>query len=123
MIKDPDAPYVCKRTVAWLKRKPFIDVTLTIVGFEPGDPDGKYKNTLGAVVCRGWDDGRLIETNAASGITDDLRDEIWQDQDRFRDLLVDLRGDCLTLEAGAVAYALRFPRFKGLRGRVPLEKL
>jgi len=28
MIKDVDAPYECKRTHAWLKAKPFIEVTL-----------------------------------------------------------------------------------------------
>ena len=30
MIKDPDAGYQCKRSVAWLKLKPFIEVSLTV---------------------------------------------------------------------------------------------
>lgn len=34
MVKPLDAPYVCKRSFAWLKMKPFKDITLTIVGAE-----------------------------------------------------------------------------------------
>lgn len=122
MIKDPDAPYEGKRTTAWLKRKPFIEVTLEIVGFEPGEPDGKYRDTLGALVCRGDDDGRPIETNVA-GISDDLRDEIWHHRDAYLGMLVEVRADRLTQEEGASTYALRFPRWKGFRGRHPHEKL
>jgi DNA ligase-1 len=30
MIKDPSAPYECKRSASWLKLKPFIDVSLEV---------------------------------------------------------------------------------------------
>jgi DNA ligase-1 len=36
MIKDPEARYETRRSVAWLKQKPFIEVSLTVVGFEEG---------------------------------------------------------------------------------------
>ena len=36
MIKDPEASYECKRSVAWLKLKPFIEVSLEIVDVEEG---------------------------------------------------------------------------------------
>ena len=36
MIKDVDAPYNCKRSHAWLKAKPFIEVTLEVVDVEEG---------------------------------------------------------------------------------------
>ena len=123
MIKDPDAPYEGKRSAAWLKSKPVIEVTLEIVGFEAGDPDSKYKDTLGALVCRGTEDGKLIATNVASGISDDMRAAIWRDRDAYRGMLIEVRADRLTLEEGASAYALRFPRWKGFRGRLPGEKL
>ena len=123
MIKDPDAPYTGKRTSAWLKRKPVIEVTLAIVGFEAGAPDSKYAMTLGALVCHGTDGGLPIETNVAGGISDDLRDEIWRDQDGYRGMMVEVRADRLTLEEGSAAYALRFPRLKGFRGRVAAETL
>jgi ATP-dependent DNA ligase len=121
MIKDPEAPYACKRTTAWLKRKPFIEVTLAIVGFEPGEPDGKYKDTLGALVCRGVDAGKSIASNVSGGISDALRDEIWQDQERFLGMMVEVRADKLTLEEGATIYSLRFPRLKAFRGRESME--
>ncbi len=123
MLKDPDAPYVGKRTAAWLKRKPIMEVTLEIVGFDPGDPNGKYKHTLGAVVCRGVDHGKPIATKVSSGISDELRDDIWRRQEHYLGLLVEIGTDRLTLEDGATTYSLRFPHWKGLRGRVPHEKL
>ena len=116
MVKDPMAPYVGKRTAAWLKLKPVIDVTLEIIGFEPGDVDSKYKDTLGAVVCRGNDAGKLIESKVA-GMSDEMRDEIWRHQDDYRGRLIDIRADRVTLEEGADVYSLRFPRWKGFRGR------
>ena len=123
MIKDPDAAYVSKRTSAWLKRKPVIEVTLMIIGFEAGDPDSKYADSLGALVCHGTDGGLQIKTNVAGGISDDLRDEIWHHQDAYRGTMVEVRADRLTLEEGSATYALRFPRLKGFRGRRPCEKL
>ena len=51
MIKEPDAPYECKRTVSWLKLKPFIEVTLEVIAIEEGT--GKNEGRLGALVCSG----------------------------------------------------------------------
>ena len=61
MIKDVDAPYECKRTHAWLKAKPFIEVTLEVVDVEEGT--GRNEGRLGAVVCEGDDDGRMVSVN------------------------------------------------------------
>ena len=36
MLKDPYAPYEVKRTVSWLKLKPFIEVSLAVVAVEEG---------------------------------------------------------------------------------------
>jgi len=75
MIKDPDAPYECKRTHAWLKAKPFIEVTLEVVAVEEGT--GRNAGRLGALVCAGQDDGKDIRVNVGSGFTDDQRSSIW----------------------------------------------
>src|SRR6056300_1903900 len=45
MIKDVDAPYECKRTHAWLKAKPFIEVTLEVKQIEEGT--GRNEGRLG----------------------------------------------------------------------------
>lgn len=124
MYKDPDAPYEPgRRRPHWLKKKPFIEVSLSIVGFEEGDPDGKYAGTLGALVCRGHDMDVEIETNVGSGLTDELRDQIWRNKEAYLGMIVEIRADALTLEQGASVHSLRFPRFRGFRGTVPGEKL
>ena len=46
MLKNPDAPYVCDRSVAWLKLKPFIEVTLEVIGVEEGT--GRNEGRMGA---------------------------------------------------------------------------
>ena len=58
MIKDVDAPYNCKRSHAWLKAKPFIEVTLEVVDVEEGT--GRNEGRLGAIVCKGTDDGKIL---------------------------------------------------------------
>jgi DNA ligase-1 len=120
MIKDPLAPYECKRSHAWLKQKPFIEVTLEVVNVEEGT--GKNEGRLGALVCSGQDDGKDITVNVGSGLTDDMRDSIWDDVLSVIGQLVEVRADAITQNQDGT-YSLRFPRFKGFRGFEPGEKL
>lgn len=123
MLKDPEAPYQMKRSSAWAKRKPFVEVTLTVVEVVEGKADGKYVGTTGALLCRGEDDGRSIEVSVGSGFSDAERDEIWTKRDEIVDMLVEIRADAFSLEQGGTVYSLRFPRFKGFRGRQKGEKI
>lgn len=124
MYKDPAAPYEGgKRVTHWLKKKPFVEVSLEIVGFEEGRPGTKYEGMLGALICRGEDDGRLIETNVGSGLTDEQRAELWARSDELVGYIVEVRADALTKEQGSDVWSLRFPRLKGFRGTKPGEKL
>jgi DNA ligase-1 len=120
MIKDPAAVYECKRSVAWLKQKPFIEVSLTVVGTEEGT--GKNVGRLGALIVEGIDDGKLISTNVGSGLSDDNRIEYWASRDRLVGNIVEVRADAVTQNQDG-SYSLRFPRFKGFRGFDPGEKL
>jgi DNA ligase-1 len=113
MIKDPDAPYECKRSSSWLKAKPFIEVTLEVVGFEEGT--GKNAGRLGALVCAGQDDGKAIRVNVGSGLTDEQRDTFWRDYNHVIGSLVEVRADAVTQNQDGT-YSLRFPRFKTFRG-------
>lgn len=123
MVKSPDAPYQCKRSDAWLKIKPWIEVSLTIVAVEEGKPDSKYVGMLGALVCEGEDDGRRISVNVGSGFSDEQRRTLWQERDRLNGMIVEVRADAMTKEQGGDVWSLRFPRFKGFRGTKPGEKL
>jgi DNA ligase-1 len=122
MIKDPDAVYECKRSIAWLKLKPFIEVSLTVIGVEEGT--GKNAGRLGALIVEGTDDGKLIRTNVGSGLTDAQRDEIWTAKDSVIGQVVEVRADAATQNQDSEGeWSLRFPRFKGFRGFNPGEKL
>jgi DNA ligase-1 len=120
MIKDIDAPYECKRTHAWLKAKPFIEVTLEVTDIEEGT--GRNEGRLGAFVCEGVDDNRHIVVNVGSGFTDANRDDFWDHRNSIRGNLVEVRADAITQNQDGT-YSLRFPRFKTFRGFVPGEKL
>ena len=120
MIKDPAAVYETKRSVAWLKQKPFIEVTLEVKNVEEGT--GKNVGRLGALVCEGQDDGKSITVNVGSGLTDDMRNSIWSDSTSVIGQLVEVRADAITQNQDGT-YSLRFPRFKGFRGFEPGEKL
>jgi len=120
MIKDVDAPYECKRTHAWLKAKPFIEVTLKVVEVEEGT--GRNAGRLGAIVCEGIDDGKDIRVNVGSGFSDVHRDEYWDSKDALIGNLVEVRADAITQNQDGT-YSLRFPRFKTFRGFKPGEKV
>jgi len=120
MIKDVDAPYECKRTHAWLKAKPFIEVTLEVKEIEEGT--GRNEGRLGALVCEGVDDERHIKVNVGSGFSDDNRDSFWANKDSILGQLVEVRADAITQNQDGT-YSLRFPRFKTFRGFEIHEKL
>ena len=118
MIKDPDAGYECKRTVKWMKLKPFIEVSLTVVDTEEGT--GKNVGRMGALVCEGVDDGRHIRVNVGSGFTDQQREDFWSC--RADGHVVEVRADAVTQNQDGT-FSLRFPRFKSFRGFAVGEKI
>ena len=120
MIKSVDASYECKRSVSWLKMKPFIEVSLEITNVEEGT--GKNAGRLGALVCSGVDDGRDIQVNVGSGLSDDERTEFWANRDNLPRQIVEVRADAITQNQDGT-YSLRFPRFLRFRGFAAGEKI
>ena len=120
MIKDPSAGYETKRSVAWLKQKPYIEVSLAVVGVEEGT--GKNVGRLGALIVEGTDDGKLIRTNVGSGLTDSDRVTYWDNAHSIIGNIVEVRADAVTQNQDG-SYSLRFPRFKGFRGFEAGEKI
>jgi DNA ligase-1 len=122
MIKPAHEGYKCKRSHAWLKIKPFIEVTLKVVALEEGT--GKNEGLLGALVVEGEDDGKFFHLNVGSGLTDENREQIWADQNNVIGQLVEIRADAATQSQDADdTWSLRFPRFKTFRGFELGEKL
>ena len=120
MIKDPAAPYECKRSTAWLKLKPFIEVSLNVVDFEEGT--GRNTGRLGAIICEGDDDGRRIRVNVGSGFSDANRDSYWVARQSITGHVAEVRADAVTQNQDST-YSLRFPRFLRFRGFEPGEKI
>ena len=121
MIKPDHEGYKCKRSHAWLKVKPFIEVTLKVVALEEGT--GKNEGMLGALVVEGEDDGKFFHVNVGSGLSDDMRKDVWAAQDKVMGQLVEVRADAATIGQDSDTWSLRFPRFKTFRGFELGEKL
>jgi len=120
MIKDVGAPYECKRSSFWMKWKPVMTVDLNIVGFEEGT--GRNLGRLGAIICEGDDNGRRINVNVGSGLSDADRDEYWHSRDDLLGRVVEVAADAVTQNQDGT-YSLRFPRFVRFRGFEQGEKL
>jgi len=120
MVKDADAPYECKRTTAWLKLKPFIEVSLSVKDIEEGT--GRNEGRLGALVCEGEDDGNSIRVNVGSGFSDSDRVDFWNNRVSIMGQTVEVRADAVTQNQDGT-YSLRFPRFLRFRGFEPGEKI
>jgi DNA ligase-1 len=122
MIKDPNGKWEGKRSVAWLKQKPFIEVSLSVTSVEEGT--GRNEGKLGAIVCEGVDDGKTIVVNVGSGFTDEQRAEFWEARDSLIDQVVEVRADAATRSQDSEdIYSLRFPRFLRFRGFTKGEKI
>ena len=113
MIKPNDNFYECKRSHAWLKIKPFIEVTLKIIDIQEGS--GKHEGKLGAFHVEGEDDGKFFSLSVGSGLTDDDRERFWAAKDKLVGRMVEIRADAITQSIEGEHFSLRFPRFKNFR--------
>jgi len=112
MIKEMEAPYICKRSTDWMKWKPVITVDLEVIGVEEGT--GRNVGRLGALVCAGIDDGKEITVNVGSGFSDSDRDNYWRDSNYIIGRTVEIMCDVITQSQDGT-YSLRFPRFVRFR--------
>lgn len=113
VIKDPSAPYECKRTSSWLKLKPYLDLSLQVVEVEEGT--GKNVGSLGAIICEGTENGKEIRVNVGTGFSDEERAEIWSSRQDVIGFVAEVRCDSVTQNQDGT-YSLRFPRFLRWRG-------
>ena len=112
MVKELEAPYICKRSTDWMKFKPVYDYDLTVIGIEEGT--GKNQGRMGALVCEGVDDDKHITVNVGSGYTDVERQSYWDDKESVIGQTAVVMADAITQNQDG-SYSLRFPRFKTFR--------
>lgn len=108
MINIWDAPYSFKRTNDLLKVKKMNDIDLPILDFEEGT--GKNKGKLGALIT----EYKGFILKVGSGLTDELREKIWNNKEDYRGLTMSIQYfEETTNQEGGIS--LRFPVFLDFR--------
>lgn len=109
IIVNLDTPYEFKRTKNLIKVKKFHDIDLRCINIEPG-VKGKYRNTLGNIVCR-YKDG---EVRVGSGFTEEQRDYYWNHPDAIINEIVSVKYKEATKNKDG-SESLQFPVFLCVR--------
>ena len=104
MIKDANAPYKFGRGPEVMKLKSFFDADLKIEGYVEGT--GKNSGKLGSVIVT----YEGVQVQVGSGFSDELREQMWTDQDTFLGRVIEVRYQEVTPDG-----SLRFPTFKCFR--------
>ena len=95
-----------------IKLKLSFQCELRIKDFVSGAINSKYENTLGALYCES-EDG-LMKTKL-SGMSDELRNIIWSDKDKYRDCVIEIECSGISKAKDSETYSFFFPRFKDFR--------
>lgn len=102
IVKDLTALYPFKRNKCWSKIKDQIDADGKIIGYERGDENKQYKDTLGAIVVE-LESGVVVKVS--SGLTLQNREDIWNNQDKYNGRVIELLGHEYTPDG-----SIRHPR-------------
>lgn len=108
MINLADAFYTFKRTNNLLKVKVMQDADLRIIDIKEGD--GRFSGTLGALIV----DYKGTPVGVGSGLTDDVRSEIWKNPDKYIGRIAKIRYFEETSDKNGVK-SIRFPVFEEIR--------
>ena len=113
ILKDWDATYQWDRTLAWCKVKRFYDADCRVVGFYNGRKKTRLENTLGGLIVVGFtEDGTRVECNVGSGFSDELRNEIWNNQKDWLGRTVVIKYQEVSKSKSKEVASLRFPTFE-----------
>tara|TARA_R110002126_G_scaffold18773_1_gene71352 strand:+ start:382 stop:1620 length:1239 start_codon:yes stop_codon:yes gene_type:complete len=100
MIKSCDAKYCFGRDWSVMKFKAFFDADVPITGMKEGT--GKHQGKLGSFVV----DYKGVEVRVGSGLTDELREQLWLSADQHIGRIIEVRYQEITPDG-----SLRFPTF------------
>lgn len=118
MLNDPNAHYETKRTKGLLKVKRMHTADLQVVGFEEAI-DGKNRGGLKSLIVQ-LDENNTF--NVSSGLTDELREDIWKNQDKYMGKIIEIKyfEETTNKDGGR---SLRFPVVLGFRDDKTIEDI
>lgn len=108
VIDIADAPYERKKGNSMFKLKPELTGDFKVVDAVEGK--GKDKGRLGAFII----EYKGNTVNVGSGLSDAIRNEVWQDKETYIDKLIEVTYFGETQDESGL-YSLRLPRFKRFR--------
>jgi DNA ligase-1 len=114
MLKNPEAPYIFKRSEALLKMKPKATEEGVIVGWSHGHTGSKHEESFGNFNVLFMN---KIITEVGSGYDDNLRNEINEKPDSYTGKIVEVEHQPPFTKDGK----LRFPVFKRWRDRSDVD--
>lgn len=116
IIKNPSSRYKWDRSYDWVKVKRFYDVDCKVMSAYRGRPNSRLKDTLGGLNVAGYtENGVYVETSVGSGFSDKLREEIWNNPEKYTGLTAVIKYQELSLAKNAEHHSLRFPVFVRFR--------
>ena len=116
ILKQLDAKYEWDRSSNWIKWKPFFDADARVIGFYAGREKTRLENTLGGIIVAGYtEDGTYFETNVGSGFSDDLRNEIWNNQEKYLGTTAVIKYQEVSRAKNKEVASLRFPTLERFR--------
>ena len=113
MINLAESPYECKRSKGLLKVKKMQTADVRVIGIEEGT--GKNKGKVGALKIEFiGPDGNIYQNDVGSGLTDELREDFWNNQDKVLNKIIEIKYFEISSNQNGT-YGLRFPVFKWIR--------
>lgn len=109
MLNYINGKYEAKRTPNLLKVKKMHTADLEVVGFKQAI-DGRFKGGLQSIIVQFEDN----QVDVGSGLTDELREEIWANQEKYLGQIVEVQYFEISENQNG-KQSLRFPVFKDFR--------
>ena len=114
LIKDLDAPYICKDSPFWLRWHPVTSVVLNVIGVNPTAVAQEEIPKL-SLTCHGHDVGREILVELKNGFSDELRQKIWENRNKIVGNPIEISCESV-FKADDGTYKLVSPKFSKFKG-------
>lgn len=112
MLSIVDAPYECKRSKNLLKVKEFINIDCLVVGVFKGQ--GKFKDTLGGLVCEFKYKNMICRTELGSGFKEHERKMIYDNPQLVMNKVITIKAFEISQNSKTGEYSCRFPVWLGM---------